>query len=174
MQNDTDPVQQLIAFAKQLEPEGGYFGPGTLVDILDQDIAAMNSFRAMFKGVRAEELDLLDHDDNVELGWIIGGAADELDLLPDDPRLFKSDDELAVMKPLERQSELCSACIVNDVNAVAYLAPRTDVNRLDHNTQLALSYGVLRVQRIYQLRSKCRNRPNTRRSWMLSMPRRKK
>jgi len=136
----SDTIQQLVTFAKLLEPARGYFGPETLVDLLEQDSSALNSFRSLFDGVTAEQLDHLE--DQEEYGWIIAGAADELDLLPDDPRLFKTDSELAGIPAGELLGELCSACIVNDVNAVENLANRIDVNQLDHNKQLALGYAV--------------------------------
>lgn len=136
----SDPVERLVAFVKRLEPTGGYFGPGTLVDLLQQDSHALLEFHSLFDGVTAEQLDSLeDHD---EYGWIIGGAADELDLLPDDPRLFKSESQLAKLPDDKLIGALCSACILNDVRAVESIAARIDVNLLDHNKQSAISYAI--------------------------------
>ena len=135
-----DPIRRLLDIAKEHEPSGGYFGPETLVDILEQNSSAMEAFRAVFEGVRAEQLD--DLEDQPEYGWIIAGAADELDLLPDDPRLFKSNNDLVALPDDEVLGELRSACILNDVNAVETLSKRVDVNQLDHHNQLALGYAV--------------------------------
>ena len=136
----SNPVQQLIDFATRFEPKDGYWGPESLVDILAEDPEALNEFRAIFDGANAEQLD--DLEDQEKYGWIVAGAADELDLLPDDPRLFKSADELAGLEESEMLGELGAACIVNDVNAVQYLSERIDVNQVDHHGQLPLGYAV--------------------------------
>ena len=133
-------VESLLAFTKKHEPEGGYFGYGTLVDLLQSNPAALREFTSFFDSATAEQLDSLDDDD--EYGWIIGGAADELDLLPDDPRNFKSDDELESIPVDKLLGELCSACILNDTNAVNSIARKLDVNQLDHNKQTPLCYAV--------------------------------
>lgn len=133
-------VQKLIAFAKTHEPDGGYFGYGTLVDLLQADPGALNEFAAFFDTATAEQLDTLDDDD--EYGWVIGGAADELDLLPDDPRNFKSETELKKIPADKLLGELCSACILNDTNAVRTIAEKLNVNQLDHNNQTPLCYAV--------------------------------
>lgn len=135
-----NPVQQLIDFAKRFEPKLGYWGPETLVDILVENSQAISEFRAIFDGAKAEQLDDLEGQE--KYGWIVAGAADELDLLPDDPRLFKTADELAGLKGAEILGALGSACIVNDLNAVQYLSGRIDVNQMDHHGQLPLSYAV--------------------------------
>jgi hypothetical protein len=140
MQAMSDPIQRLVAFAKRLEPSGGYFGPETLVDQLYQNSHALAEFRSLFDGVTAEQLDPLE--DQEEYGWIIAGAADELDLLPDDPRLFKSEDQLAAIPDDKLIGELRSACILNDVRATEYIARRVNVNQLDHNKQLPIAYAV--------------------------------
>ena len=130
----------MLAFAKQHEPDGGYFGPESLVDQLAENAAALKEFQSLFANATADELDALDDDD--DYGWIVSGAADELDLFPDDPRLFKTDRQIAQLPDHEILGELCSACIVNDVNAVRKLAARIDVNTLDHNKQSALCYAI--------------------------------
>lgn len=136
----SDLIQRLIAFAKKQEPDGKYFGPGTLIDILHRDPAALLEFRRLFDGVVAEQLD--DLEGVKEYGWIIAGAADEFDLLPDDSRLFKSGDELANIPTDELLEQLCTACVVNDIRAVENIAKRVDVNFLDHNKQSALGYAI--------------------------------
>ena len=113
-------VQTLIAFAKKHEPDGGYLGYGTLVDLLHTNPSALNEFTSLLDSATAEQLDALEDDD--EYGWIIGGAADELDLLPDDPRNFKSDTELQQIPVDKLLGELCSACILDDTNAVKTIA----------------------------------------------------
>ena len=138
----SDRTQQMLAFAKRHEPDGGYFGPETLVDHLLENTKILKEFKSLFAGAKADELDDLDDDDDDDYGWIVSGAADELDLFPDDPRLFKSVDELAELPDDEVLGELCSACIVNDVNAVRKLTTRVDVNTLDHNKQCALCYAI--------------------------------
>lgn len=101
---------------------------------------SLREFRSIFDGVAAEQLDNLEDDE--EYGWIVAGAADELHLLPDDPRLFKSDSQLAEIPEDKLIDELGSACICNDVHAVDYLAKRVDVNTLDHHKQLPIGYAV--------------------------------
>lgn len=133
-------VEELIAFAKSHEPAGGYFGYGTLVDLLKADSAALKEFTSFFEQATPEQLDAVEDDDTY--GWIIGGAADALSLLPDDPRNFRSDAELQELSDNELLDTLCSACIVNDVNAVKHIAARIDVNSQDHNKQTALCYAV--------------------------------
>lgn len=70
------------------------------------------------------------------------GAADALDLLPDDPRLFLSEADANALPQEKVLGALCSACIVNDQATVARLASRVDVNTFDHNKQTALCYAV--------------------------------
>ncbi|HEV2296238.1 MAG TPA: ankyrin repeat domain-containing protein [Tepidisphaeraceae bacterium] len=70
------------------------------------------------------------------------GAADAMDLLPDDPREFVSEADADALPDDKVLDALCSACIVNDVVTVSRLAKRIDVNALDHNKQTALGYAV--------------------------------
>ena len=137
----SDRIRKMLAFAKQHEPDGGYFGPESLVDQLAADAEALKEFKSLFANATADELDALDDDDD-DYGWIVSGAADELDLFPDDPRLFKTDKQIAKLLDHEILGELYSACIVNDVNAVRKLAARINVNTLNHNKQSALYYAV--------------------------------
>jgi ankyrin repeat protein len=70
------------------------------------------------------------------------GAADAMDLLPDDPRLFLSAKDAEAIPDEEVLGALRSACIVNDKKTVARLAKRVDVNELDHHKQTPLCYAV--------------------------------
>ena len=133
------PIQQLIEIAEEVEPSSGYLGYFDLVDALEANTSAMARFRAVLEQSKAEELDRAEGADD-KYGLVIR-AADALDLLPDDPRLFKSPEELDAMHGDEALKGLCSACIVNDVRAVQALARRVDVNQTDHNGQTALGYA---------------------------------
>ncbi|XAL99838.1 ankyrin repeat domain-containing protein [Phycisphaeraceae bacterium D3-23] len=134
-------ADKLVAIAGAVEPSEGYFGYLDLVDALESDPGAMAMFRALLKGAKPEELDSLDEVDG-KYGWIVGGAADALDLLPDDPRNFMSAERANLLEDSEVLGALCGACIVNDVETVKRLVKRTDVNRLDHNNQLPLMYAA--------------------------------
>lgn len=134
-------AQQLIAFAKSIEPAGGFFGPEGLVDVLTETPGAFDRFKSILASARAEELDGLEELDE-KFGWLVMGAADELDLLPDDPRLFLSKEEARSLPDAAVLGALRSACIVNDAATVARLAKRVDVNSLDHNKQAPLCYAV--------------------------------
>ena len=133
--------EKLIAIAKAHEPKAGYWGYTELLDALEADPNSLAEFSKAFEGVQAEQLDLLDEYSD-EYGWIIGGAADALDLLPDDPRLFISESRANSLEGVEALEALGSACIVNDVEAVKRLASKVDVNSLDHNKQLPLMYAA--------------------------------
>ena len=133
-------VKQLIAFVKKHEPNGGYFGPETLVGLLEQNPPLLQAFVELFANATPEELDTLE--DQEEFGWVIAGAADELDLLPDDPWNFKSDSDLEMLPADKLLGELCSACIQNDTKAVEHISQKIDVNQLDHHMQTALCYAV--------------------------------
>ena len=135
-----DPVTQLIALAKRIEPKGGYFDGYSLIDILESDAASMEQFRRILSASAAEQLDGLDGDQ--DYGHVIGEAADALDLLPDDPRHFKTPTQLESLPADQMLGELCSACILNDTNAVEHLAAKIDVDTLDHNKQTPLGYAV--------------------------------
>jgi len=136
----SDPVAQLVALAKSVEPKDGYFDGYSLIDALESDGASMNKFRSILSAATAGQLDSLEEAD--DYGYIIAEAADALDLLPDDPRRFKTTEQLESLPADQVLGELCSACILNDTNAVQFLAGRTDVNTFDHNEQAPLCYAV--------------------------------
>jgi len=135
------PAEKLIAVAREVEPSKGYFGYLDLVDALESDSDAMALFCTLIVGATAEELDALDGTDE-EYGWLVAGAVDALDLLPDDPRIFMSEGQANLLEDYEVLGALCGACIVNDVETVKRLVNRTDVNALDHNHQLPLMYAA--------------------------------
>lgn len=136
----TDPVSQLVALVKRIEPTDGYFDGYSLIDVLEADAAAMADFRAILSASAAEQLDHLC--DQPVYGFIVAEAADALDLLPTDPRNFKTAEQLRSIPADKVLGELCSACILNDTNAVEFFSARTDVNTLDHNKQSPLCYAV--------------------------------
>ena len=136
----SEPIPQLIALAKNIAPKGGYFDGYSLIDVLEADPASMAQFRKILGGSTSPQLDNLEQDE--EYGHIIAEAADALDLLPDDPRQFKATSQLEAIPADEVLGELCSACILNDTNAVHVLVAKTDVNALDHNKQSPLCYAV--------------------------------
>jgi hypothetical protein len=134
-------AQILIDIAKAVAPAGGFFGYFDLVDALQANPTALARFKSELASARAEDLDDIGKLDE-EYGWIVMGAADAMDLLPDDPRLFLSKADAAVLPDDKALGALRSACIVNDTATVARLAKRVDVNALDHNKQTALCYAV--------------------------------
>jgi hypothetical protein len=134
-------AQALIDVAKSVAPEGGFFGYYDLVDALNANPAAFDRFKSTLASARAEDLEGLSKLDK-QYGWIVMGAADALDLLPDDPRLFISEADAAALPDNKVLGALDSACIVNDVATVCRLAKRCDVNKLDHNGQTALCYAA--------------------------------
>lgn len=134
-------AETLIEIAKSVEPEGGYFGYFDLVDALEANPAALKRFESRLVSAVAAELDGIDKVDE-NYGWIVMGAADAMDLLPDDPRLFISEADADALPDDKVLAALCSACIANDVATVSRLAKRIDVNSLDHNKQTALGYAV--------------------------------
>lgn len=136
----SEPVPQLITLAKDIAPPDGYFDGYSFIDVLEADPASMARFRTILGNSTAPQLDNLEQDE--EYGHIIAEAADALDLLPDDPRRFKTTAELDAIPADEVLDKLCSACILNDTNAVQVLAAKTDVNALDHNKQSPLCYAV--------------------------------
>lgn len=133
-------VAQLVALAKRVAPPEGYFDGYSLISVLESDSVSMAQFRELLFVSTAEDLVFLEGDQ--EYGRIIAEAADALDLLPDDPKHFKTVAQLDAIPANEVLRELCSACILNDVNSVRYLAAKTDVNALDHNKQSPLCYAV--------------------------------
>ncbi|MFI4862001.1 MAG: ankyrin repeat domain-containing protein [Phycisphaerales bacterium JB063] len=134
-------AEKLVAIAKAVEPSEGYFGYLDFVDALEADPSAMSVFRTLLEVAKAEDLDSLDEVDD-KYGWIVGGAADALDLLPDDPRNFMSEGRANLLEDSEVLGTLCGACIVNDVETVRRLVKRANVNSLDHNKQLPLMYAA--------------------------------
>jgi hypothetical protein len=134
-------AQTLVEIAKSVEPKGGYFGCFDLVDALVANPAALKRFKSALAPASAAELDAIDEVDE-KYGWIVMGAADAMDLLPDDPRLFLTEADADALPEDKMLGALCSACIVNDVATVLRLAKRVDVNALDHNKETALCYAV--------------------------------
>lgn len=134
-------AQTLIDIAKSVEPKAGFFGYFDLVDALHAKSDALARFKAALASARPDELDAAGNLDE-KYGWIVMGAADAMDLLPDDPRLFLSEADATAIPDNEVLGALCSACIVNDQATVARLAKQTDVNALDHNKQTPLCYAV--------------------------------
>jgi hypothetical protein len=134
-------AETLIDVAKSVAPEGGFFGYYDLVDALNDNPAAFERFKSTLSTARVEDLEGISKLDK-QYGWIVMGAADALDLLPDDPRLFKSEADVAALPDNKVLGALCSACIVNDVATVGRLVKRCDVNKLDHNGQTPLCYAV--------------------------------
>jgi len=137
----TSITQQLIDIAKSVEPSEGFGGYFDLVDALELNPTALAQFKATLASAKAEQLDGLEQVDQ-KYGWLVMGAADAMDLLPDDPRLFMSTADTKALPDNEVLGALRSACIVNDKNTVADLATRVDVNCLDHNKQTPLCYAV--------------------------------
>ncbi|QDT38421.1 ankyrin repeat domain-containing protein [Stratiformator vulcanicus] len=134
-------AQVLIQIAQSVEPNGGFFGYFDLVDALEASPAALERFKSALSSASADELDGIYEVDE-QYGWIVMGAADAMDLLPDDPRLFLSKADAAALPDDKIIGALVSACIVNDVETVSRLATRVDVNSLDHHKQTALGYAV--------------------------------
>jgi len=132
---------KLISIAKSVEPRGGYVGYIDLIDALEADPDSLASFKSTFASAKPEELDNVAESDE-PYGWIVMGAADALDLLPDDPRNFLSEDAATAVPDHEAIGALCSACILNDKATVARLVKRVDVNALNHNQQAPLSYAI--------------------------------
>jgi hypothetical protein len=134
-------AQRLIDIAKSVEPSEGFVGHFDLVDALEGKPAALAKFKSLLRSAKAKQLDALEqlHE---KYGPLVMGAADALDCLPDDPRLFLSASDAKALPDDKILGALCSACIVNDKKTVARLAKRVDVNELDHNKQAALCYAV--------------------------------
>ncbi len=132
---------QLIDLARSVEPPDGFGGYFDLVDALEANVAAMTQFKKILATSKAEDLDAID-EISPEYGWIVMGAADAMDLLPDDPRLFLSEADAAALPADKVLGALCSACIVNDKQTVARLVRQIDVNSLDHHSQTPLCYAV--------------------------------
>lgn len=134
-------TSRLVAIAKSIEPKGGYFGYYDFVDALEANPPSMRQFKAALAKAKPEDLDDVA-DADPKYGWIVMGAADALDLLPDDPRNFMTTEQAAAIPDNKVLKALCSACILNDKATVQQLAARVDVNALDHNKQCALAYAV--------------------------------
>ena len=134
-------AERLIDVAQSVEPSDGFFGYFDLVDALEANPAALARFKSLLRSAKAGQLDALEETDQ-KYGWLVMGAADAMDLLPDDPRLFLSAADAKAIPDEEVLGALRSACIVNDKNTVARLAKRVDVNQLDHNKQTPLCYAV--------------------------------
>lgn len=134
-------AQRLIDLAKFVEPSNGYFGHFDLVDALESKPAALARFKSLLRSAKARQLDGLEKTDE-KYGWLVRGAADAMDLLPDDPRLFLSAADAKAIPDDKVLGELCSACIVNDTKTVTRLVKRVDVNQLDHHRQTPLCYAV--------------------------------
>jgi ankyrin repeat protein len=134
-------AQRLIDLAKSVEPAGGFAGYYGLVDALEAKPAALVRFKALLRSAKWKQLDALLQIEK-HYAWLISGAADAMDLLPDDSRLFLSAAAAKALPDKEIFGALCSAGIVNDKKTVARLAKRVDVNELDHNKQTALCYAV--------------------------------
>lgn len=132
---------RLVEIAKAIEPADGYFDHFSLIDALNANPEVLARFQGEFASATWAELDALNKGDN-ELAYLVMGAADALDLLPDDPRLFLSEADANALPQEKVLGALCSACIVNDQATVARLASRVDVNTFDHNKQTALCYAV--------------------------------
>lgn len=73
--------QTLIEIAKSVEPQGGYFGYFDLVDALEANPDALKRFKSSLTSAKATDLDGIDELDE-KYGWIVMGAADAMDLLP--------------------------------------------------------------------------------------------
>lgn len=134
-------AQRLIDLAKSVEPSDGFVGYFDLVDALEAKPATLARFKSLLRSAKAKQLDALEEMDQ-KYGWLVIGAADAMDLLPDDPRLFLSATAADALPDEKVLGALCSACIVNDKKTVARLAKRVDVNKLDHNKQAPLCYAV--------------------------------
>lgn len=136
-----DTRARLIAFVKSIRGDRTLEDPSDLVGLLSEDVAAADRFAELMRSASAEDLDGLEDLDE-EFGWLVVGAADELDLLPDDPRLFLPKVAVDGLPGGALLQALTSACILNDVRTVRDIAARIDVNQLDHNGSTALSYAV--------------------------------
>jgi ankyrin repeat protein len=134
-------AQRLIDIAKSVEPSQGFFGHFDLVDALEEKPAALARFKSLLRSAKAKQLDALEEADQ-KYSLLVMGAADAMDLLPDDPRLFLSAKDAEAIPDEEVLGALRSACIVNDKKTVARLAKRVDVNELDHHKQTPLCYAV--------------------------------
>lgn len=134
-------AEQLIHLAKSVEPPDGFVGYFDLVDALEASPSMLARFKAALASAKAEELESIDDLDS-KYAWLVMGAADAMDLLPDDPRLFLSAADAESLPDDKVLDSLRSACIVNDKETVARLAGRIDVNSLDHHQQSPLSYAV--------------------------------
>lgn len=139
----SEAMRQLIAIAKALEPPEGYFSvnPYGLLTELQEQPEAHARFAEILLHAKAEDFDHSAPEDD-RYAQIVLGAADALDLLPDDPRLFLSATDLAALPRSRRLEALQSACIVNDVMAVQQLAGKVNVNRLSRDQATALSYAI--------------------------------
>jgi ankyrin repeat protein len=134
-------AQQLIDITKSVEPDDGFGGHIDVVDALEANPTALAKFKAALASAKAEQLDAVESLDS-KYGWLVLGAADAMDLLPDDPRLFLSEADTEALPDEKVLGALCSACVLNDKETVARLAKRADVNELDHNKQTSLCYAV--------------------------------
>ncbi len=134
-------AEKLFKLAKSLEPQNGFFGYFDLVDALGSNPDALVQFKSILTDATLGELDSIEEADET-YGWIVMGAADALDLLPDDPRQFLSEQDINALPENQKLGALCSACICNDVETLRRLAGQVDVNALDHNQQAPLGYAV--------------------------------
>lgn len=129
------------SFVKRFQGSRTFYTDSEFLHYLERDKSALAEFKALFQGVSAAELDSLTNPDDV-LAMLAMGAANDLQIWPDDPRNFRSKETLASLRPTEFINELCRAAIVNDVNTIAILAAKMDVNLRDHDQMSALDLAA--------------------------------
>lgn len=135
----SENVDRIISLARLIVDEMDPYSQDDLICRLAADPGTLSVFRAALQQLsKDDETQLIERQEGPE----ILAAADALDLLPEDPTKFLSSVELNRANESEYLSLLSSACVYNDWKAVEYLAKRTDVNQLDHNGQMALTYAV--------------------------------
>lgn len=134
-------ARKLITLAKSIEPKKGFFGYFDLVDALESKPAKLDEFKNILSTVDIADLSSISDDDE-EYGWIVMGAADALGCIPDYPNNFLTDSAINAISDSNLMDSLCSACILNDTNAVTKLSKRIDVNSLDRNKQAPLGYAI--------------------------------
>ncbi|MBL8890297.1 MAG: ankyrin repeat domain-containing protein [Planctomycetaceae bacterium] len=132
--------QEIISFVRSvLAFDQAELGVDELLYALKRDKKFRSKFANLIKQFLPEELESLC---GVIDGPAIVDAADQLQLLPDDPRLLLSESQLQAIAPNDAIEFLCVACIANDVKSVLHFVKVVNPNQLDHNGQLPLTYAV--------------------------------
>lgn len=136
----TKKAEEIIRYVRSiLAFDRAELGVDELLGQLERDEPFRNNFTKLLQEFLPEEIESLC---SMTDGPAIADAADQLHLLPNDQRFNLSDSQLKSIDPNDAIELLCTACVINDVNAVSKLVNERNVNLLDHNGQLPLTYAI--------------------------------